>query len=135
MADKKINIILTSYPNGKCTPTKLKLGPWIDKQKQEFLQLVRDPGLLGDGCCFNVHFDKFILHSCGSKKPITFTPMHSQNKKNEIIIEIIPDEENRTCWPACPETCPLCIQDGQCTSQLVSRCIGEFLFKDKYKQR
>lgn len=136
MSVKNTNAILTNYPNGGWTPSEIKLGKWTDKKKQEFLAFVRGHSLYNLGCCINIHFDNSIMHVRGFQKPITFTPMHSRNKNNEIIIEIITDEENRECWPVCPATCPMCIQDGQCTSPLVKKYIGEFLFPEKYsKQR
>lgn len=135
MHTKKTNIILTSYPKGGGTPTRLKLGAWSNEKKQEFLNFVRMHDLYNLGCCFNVHFDTSIMHVRSFAKPITFTPIRSQNKNNEIIIEIITDEENRTCWPVCAATCPLCVQDGQCTSPLVKKYIGEFLFAKQYKKQ
>lgn len=141
MSVKKTNAILTSYPNGGWTPSEIKLGKWTDKQKERFLDHVRNHNPFADGCyyetcSFNVHFDKYVIHSRGFDKPITFKPMHSKNRPNEIIIEIITDEEHRECWPVCPATCPMCIQDGQCTSLFIQKFVGEILFPQKYaKQR
>lgn len=137
MRAKKTNVILTSYPYDGWTPSTLKLGAWSEEKKQEFLNFVRGHDLYNlRGCCINIHFDNSVMHVRGFARPITFTPIRSRNKNNEIIIEIITDEENRTCWPVVSATCPLCIQDGQCTSPLVKKYIGEFLFPKKYiKQR
>ena len=144
MANKGTNVILTTYPDGKGTllsPTKLKVGSWTFEQKMNFLEYVRGFHPFADGCyrntcSFNVHVDDYVIHSRGFSAPKTFKPIKPKNKNNELIIEIITDEENRTCWPVCPATCPLCIQDGQCTSPLATKYIGKFLFPTKYaKQR
>jgi len=134
---KKTNVILTSYPTDGWTPATLKLGTWSEDKKQEFLAFVRMHDLYKmPGCNINIHFDTSVMHVRGFKKPITYTPTRSRNKSNEMIIEIITDEENRECWPVCSAACPLCIQDGQCTSPLVKKYIGEVLFPDRYvKQR
>ena len=133
---KKTNVILTSYPIDGWTPATLKLGAWSEDKKQEFLSFVRVHDLYNmPGCNINIHFDTSVMHVRGLKKPITYTPIRSRNKNNEMIIEIITDEENRECWPVCSATCPLCIQDGQCTSPLVKKYIGEFLFPKKYKKQ
>ena len=135
MSDKKTNVILTSYPKGGWTPARLKLGAWSKEKKQEFLNYVRMHDLYNLGCCINIHFDNSIMHVCGFQKPIVFKPMRPKNRANEMVIEIITDEENRICWPVCPATCPLCIQDGQCTSPLIRKYIGEFLFQKTYKKQ
>ena len=130
---KKTNVILTSYPADGWTPATLKLGAWPEEKKQEFLSFVRVHDLYNmPGCNINIHFDTSVMHVRGFKKPITYTPMHSRNKSNEMIIEIITDEENRECWPVCSATCPLCIQDGQCTSPFIKKFVGEVLFPEKY---
>ena len=137
---QKTNVILTSYSIDS-TPTKLKIGKWTDQQKQDFLVYVQKFSPLADGyyyesrCAFNVHVDDYIVHSRGFDKPIRFKPMHSKNKPNEMIIEIITDEEHRDCWPACPATCPLCMQDGQCTSPFITKFVGEVLFQQKYAKQ
>ena len=137
---KKTNVILTSYSMDS-TPTKLKIGKWTEQQKQDFLTYIKKFNPLADDyyyesrCAFNVHTDDYIVHSRGFKKPITFKPMHSTNKPNEMIIEIITDEENRACWPVCPATCPLCMQDGQCTSPFIQKYIGAVLFPNKYAKQ
>jgi len=130
---KKTTVILTSYSVGKWAPVELKLGAWSEDKKQEFLLFVRNHDLYNmPGCNINIHFNTSVMHVCGFKKPITFSPIRSQNKNNEMIIEIITNAENRECWPACPMVCPLCIKDGGCTSPLVEKYIGEFLFPKKY---
>ncbi len=137
MPDKKTHVILTTYPIGKTTPTKLKLGTWDEQKKQDFLKLVQNnhEQMFICTCSFNVHFDGYIIHSYSfGRAPKMFKPMHSQNKPNEIIIEIITDEENRDCWPICPSTCPLCMRDGQCTSPFV-RDMASLLFPNKYKKQ
>ena len=35
---KKTNVILTSYPYDRLTPSTLKLGAWSEEKKQEFLE-------------------------------------------------------------------------------------------------
>ena len=137
---KKTNVILTSYPLNGWASTTLKLGTWTDKQKQDFLNYIRGRHPFADGCyyntcSFNVHFDTYVLHSRGFDAPKTFMPIRPKNKKNELIIEVITDEENRECWPVCPAVCPLCIKDGQCTSPFIQKYIGEFLFPEKYKKQ
>ena len=137
---KKTNVILTSYPLNGWASTTLKLGTWTDKQKQDFLNYIRGRHPFADGCyyntcSFNVHFDTYVLHSSGFDAPKTFMPIRPKNKKNELIIETITDEENRDCWPVCPAVCPLCIKDGQCTSPFIQKYIGEFLFPEKYKKQ
>ncbi|MBO4480090.1 MAG: hypothetical protein J5742_00505 [Alphaproteobacteria bacterium] len=143
MANKKINVILSVYPNGQSgvlSPTKLKIGSWTDEQKQDFLKFVQEFHPLADGhyyntCSFNVHFDKSMIHARGFDTPKVFQPMRSQNKPNEIIIEIITNEEYRECWPVCPATCPLCMRDGQCTSSFIKKYVGNPLFPNKYEKQ
>lgn len=140
MPDKKTKVILTSYPLDGWTSTTLKLGTWTEKQTQDFLNYVRGRHPFADGhyyntCAFNVHFDKYVIHSRGFDAPKTFRPIKSKNKKNELIVEIITDEENRECWPGCPSTCPLCMQDGQCTSPFIKKFVGEVLFPEKYAKQ
>ena len=140
MTNKKINVILTNYPCGGWTPTKLKLGTWSEAQKEHFLNYVRGRHPFADvfyynTCSFNVHFDTYVIHSRGFDTPKTFTPIRPKNKKDEIIIEIITDEESRECWPVCPVTCPMCMRDGQCTSLFIKQFVGEILFPDKYAKQ
>ena len=136
MPTKKTNIILTTYQFDKTKPTRLKLGPWDETQKQEFLNFIQgynpNDDLFLSPCCFSVHFDKSVIHLRASDTPKLYTPMHSRNKKNEIIIEIIPNDEERICWPACPETCPLCMQDGQCPSLFIQKYVANILWPNKY---
>ena len=140
MPGKKTKVILTSYPRDGWTSTTLKLGTWTEKQKNDFLNYVRGRHPFADGhyyntCSFNVHTDDYVIHSRGFDAPKIFRPIKSKNKKNELIIEIITDEENRDCWPVCPATCPLCIGDGQCTSPFIKKFVGEILFDHKYAKQ
>ena len=141
MATKKTNVILTSYPRDDWSPTELKLGSWTDAQKKEFLAFVRGFNPFVDrfdydcNCAFNVHVDDYVIHALRLSAPKTFRPIKSKNKKNEIIIEIVTDEEHRDCWPVCPATCSLCMQDGQCTSLFIKKYIGEVLFPNKYAKQ
>lgn len=138
---KETNVILTTYSLDRRAPTKLKLGTWTEQQTQDFLNYIRGRHPFADGhyyntCAFNVHFDKYVIHSRGFDAPKIFMPLRPKNKKNELIVEIITDEENRECWPGCPSTCPLCMQDGQCTSPFIKKFVGEVLFPKQYvKQR
>ena len=135
---KKTNVILTSYPLAGWTPTRIKLGTWTDEQKEQFLATVKKHTPWGyiDHCVFSVHFDNSVIHSRSFDTPRTFTPHVAKNKPNELIIEVIPDMEYTECWPICPATCPMCIQDGQCTSLFIRKFVGEVLFPKKYaKQR
>ena len=137
---KKTNVILTSYPWDGWTPTKLKIGSWTDTQKNDFLNYIKLRRPLVDGhyyntCSFNVHVDDYIIHSRGFDTSKIFKPIKSKNKKNEVIIEIITDDEHRECWPACPATCSLCMQDGQCTSPFIQKFVGEVLFPEKYAKQ
>ena len=140
MATTKTKVILTSYPLDGWSSTTLKLGSWTEKQKDDFLNYVRGRHPFADGhyyntCSFNAHVDDYVIHSRGFDAPKIFRPIKSKNKKNELIIEIITDEENRECWPICPATCPLCIQDGQCTSQFIKKFVAERLFPNKYAKQ
>ena len=141
MPDKKIKIILTNYPDSHQKKQKIKLGVWAtDEQKQRFLNFIKAHNIDNDGipmvntkCSFNVHFDKSLIHSCEFDVPKQFTPLHSQNKKNEVIIEIIPGKDCE-CWPMCSCYCLDCIQSGACPSPFISKYIGE-LFPDKYQKQ
>ncbi len=139
MANKKTNVILTTYQIDKTKPTKIKLCQWTEPQKQEFINYAKGhippEGPAIDGCAFNVHHNSSLIHCRPSETSREYIPHNSRNKSNELIIEIITDEENHECWPVCPAVCPLCIKDGQCTSPFIQKYIGEILFPEKYKKQ
>jgi len=134
MSDKKTNIVFTNYTRGNDKPTKIKIGTWTNEQKQEFLNLVM--GHRGwdyvEHCSFNVHFDKSVIHLCAFNNPKTFMPIRPKNKRNELIIEVIPRIENANCWVRCDRTCPICVQNGECDALLIREYVGRTLFSEKY---
>lgn len=131
----KTNVVFMTYPRNREKPTKIKIGTWSEQQKIDFLnQVLAHTGLyFNDRCSFNVHFDKSIIHSCAFKKSILFTPTRSKNKKNELIIEVIPDIEILNCSVS---QCSRWIQNGGCQSWFIQKYIGKTLFPNIYaKQR
>lgn len=102
MSDKTTKVILTNMPNGTKKATILRLGNWTEQQKQNFITTINKyiPSLyyFDCACSFNIHYDQSIIHVCPFDKPKTFIPLHPRDKKNEMIIEIIPNTETAKCY-------------------------------------
>lgn len=138
MPDKNTNVIFMNHSATRTEPNKIKIGTWTEKQKTDFLNRVMGYTRFSfdDRCSFSVHFDRLIIHSCMFENPKLFTPIWPKNKKDELIIEVIPSIEYSTCWAARSHDCPTCIQNGGCLSWFIREQIGKTLFPDKYaKQR
>lgn len=139
MATKKTNVILTSYTQSNEKQTRIKLDAMTEKQKQDFLDTIRaydaPEGLVSDKCAFNVHYDSAIIHWSPIKLPRDFVPQHSQNQKNEIIVEMIPALDDCGCYAVGNKACLTCLRSGGCTAPGVRDVIGKILFPDKYAKQ
>lgn len=135
MSNKQTDIIIVNYPSDNEKPFGIKVDSWTEKQTKDFLNTVKTqtPSDYRDPCVFNVHFDKYIIHSCMFNAPVTFRPRRTQNKKSEIIIEIIPSKDSE-CPASCNRACPVCLRDGECTSPFIREYIGKILFAHKYQK-
>ena len=132
MQDKKTNVIVVNYSDGTTKQKKIKIGIWSAEEKQDFLSEISSHESFDGVCSFNVHHDKVLTHVPARGATKQFVPTHSQNKRNELIIEIIPNLENNECWVNTPESCPHCLQIGDCRSWAIKKLIGMKLFKEKY---
>lgn len=138
MPDKKTNVIFMNYPEYRDEPNKIKIGTWTEQQKTNFLNqvLAYSRFSFDDRCSFSVHFDRSVIHSCMFENPKLFTPIWPKNKKNELIIEVIPSINHSICWASCNHACPTCIQSGECQSWFIREYVGKTLFPNQYaKQR
>jgi hypothetical protein len=125
MSDNGIKVILTNKSMSNIgKPAEIKLGPWTEEQKQYLLNFVKNynPNDFADTKCFcNVHFGNMIIHANGIQPAKQFTPIRPRNKKNEMIIEIIPaaDANDRYCGLKMDANCALCFQRDLCKSQFI----------------
>ena len=134
--EKKYDVILVNYPEYNQKPFRIKVDSWTEKQTADFLNAIKTytASDYRDPCAFNVHFDKHIIHSCMFNAPMVFQPRRTQNKKSEIIIEIIPSKDS-DCWASCNNACPVCLRNGDCTSPFIREYIGKILFDHKYQKQ
>ena len=144
MSNEQTTVLLTHYPTNKCPrPRKIKLGTIGEREKQDFIAGFnkRIPTSLRWPCTFNIHYDKFVIHVRGFDNCTRYIPVRSQNKKREIIIEVIPriDDIEDCCMDNCSvssETaCPGHIRAGGCPEYLITEYIGKTFLKDKYTQK
>jgi len=137
MSNQKTNVIFMNYQKDGEKQTKIKIGTWSDKQKQDFLDFINEheTEYYNGHCCFSVHFDKQVIHSRTFDNPKVYVPHQAKNKKNELIIEVIPDINHNECWANNDSACPICLQNGGCKSLFISQYIGKVLFPDKYTKQ
>ena len=137
MPDKKTNVIFMNYPEKRREPTKIKIGTWTEQQKTDFLNqvLAYSRFCFDDRCTFSVHFDKSVIHSCMFENPNLFKPICPKNKKDELIIEVIPAIELSSCSAPHNNLCALCIQQGKCQSWFIQEYIGQTLFPNQYEKQ
>lgn len=138
MSETKTTVFFTRYQRNNEKTPKIKIGTWTDQQKQDFIKKLGEhiPTSFWWPCTLNVHYDKLITHVRGFYDCHTYVPMRPQNKKNEMIIEVIPRLDDATDCPITSERdCPGRVHSGGCPSLLIQDFIGEIFFKDKYTQR
>lgn len=137
MATKKTHVILTNYSRDGWAPNDIKIGNWTEQQKNDFLAKINThtPWNYNNGCTFNVHFDKSVIHARSFDRPKTFIPHAAKNKPNELIIQIIPDIDFCDCWAGSEISCPICLKGGDCTSLFIQEYIGKILFDHKYAKQ
>ena len=125
-------VILINYSDGITKQAKIRAGVLSPKEKQDFLTKVSEYESFDNVCSFNVHYDKKLMHVPAKGGTRQFIPMHSQNKKNELIIEIIPNLNKNECWANNETSCIKCLQTGGCQSYPIKNLIGIKFFKDNY---
>ena len=126
MTDKGIKVILTNKSMSNVgKPAEIKLGSWTEEQKQYLLNSIinYNPDDFSATKCFcNIHFDTTMVHANGIRPAQQFAPIRPKNKKNEMIIEIIPaaDKEERDCRLKEEANCALCVQRNLCKSPFIT---------------
>ena len=123
----KTKVFLMVHPKGNEKPEQIELTTWTDEQKNNFLNAVKNyttiNGLVTDRCFFNVHYDSSVINTCSFKAATEFTPTHPKDQANELIIEIIPDQENPLCGISTTYGCMDCLQKNKCSSPFISKMI------------
>ena len=133
MSDKPIKIILVNYnPRGE-KRTKIKFGTCSVQEKQDFIAKLPEYAndFADELCSLNIHHDKLLTHIPARGMVRQFVPRHSQNTKNELIIETIPNMEYNECWANAPIACPKCINEHGCTSHLIKDLVYTNFGKEK----
>ena len=126
MTDTGTNVILTSKSMSNVgKPALIKMGTLPQVQMDNLLKFINEynpEDFSGTKCFCNLHFDTTIIHANGIQPAKQFAPMHPKNKKNEIIIEIIPaaDAEDRDCGLKADANCATIFQCGLCKSPFIT---------------
>ena len=132
MKNQKSNVILVNYSDGKIKQKKINVGIWSAEEKEAFLSKISAYESFDNVCSFNIHHDTVLTHVPAHGAIKQFIPTHSQNKKNQVIIEIIPDMSRNECWATCETSCIECLKTGGCQSYPIKTLIGMRLFKEQY---
>ena len=152
----KKQVIFVNFPEfEEDKVTTFKIGPWSDKQQQEFMKAIREyqPQQTDCWCSFDVWFNNTCTYPIGlkdkpnvlSKKELC-TEALKQHPSTKLIIEIDPfikseqwsdeGEDGKgwcTCGVSARHECPTRFMNGGCTHPIIGPMLGKFLCPGKYK--